>query len=84
MKARWKTALYVIPAVKSGDADDKLIKLRQIASINLNLIPFDELEDKFKRIDMHIVAAHEWIKTGNPPLASPRLRLGSGELNLIN
>jgi hypothetical protein len=68
MKARWKTARYFIPAVKSGDADDKIIKLRQIASIKLHLIPFDELEDKFKRIDMNIVAAHEWIKTGkNPP-----------------
>jgi TrkA-N domain len=44
-------------------------KLRKFARVNLNLIPYDELPDKFQRIDSHIVAAHEWIKKGEEALS---------------
>ncbi len=47
-----------------GNSAHQEVKLRKIARVNIDLVPFDQLEDGTKRIDLHMVAAHEWIKTG--------------------
>ena len=54
---------------RSSTKEPEEIKVRKIARVNSNLISFDDLSDRFKRIDLHIVAAHEWIKKGDQPLA---------------
>ena len=45
--------------------DDMGSKLREFARVNLNLVPFDDLQDEFKRIDLLFVAVQDWIVEGN-------------------
>jgi hypothetical protein len=44
---------------------DKGSRLREFARVNLNLVPFDYLQNKFKRIDLLFVAVQDWIVEGN-------------------
>jgi len=45
--------------------NDKGSKLRDFARVNPNLVPFDDLQDKFKCIDLLFVAVQDWIVEGN-------------------
>lgn len=49
--------------------DEGGTKLRKFARVNLNLMPFDNLPDKFKRMDLHLVAGHDWIERGKAALS---------------
>jgi len=44
---------------------DKGSKLREFARVNLNLVPFDDLQDEYKLIDLLFVAVQDWIVKGN-------------------
>ena len=46
---------------------DKGSRLREFARVNLNLVPFDDLQDKFKRIDLLFAAVQDWIVGRNAP-----------------
>jgi hypothetical protein len=46
---------------------DKGSRLREFARVNLNLVPFDDLQDKFKRVDLLFAAVQDWIVGRNAP-----------------
>jgi len=44
--------------------NDKGSRLREFARVNLNLMPFDDLQDEFKCIDLLFVIVQDWIVQG--------------------
>jgi hypothetical protein len=41
--------------------NDKGSRLREFARVNLNLVPFDDLQDEFKCMDLLFVVVQDWI-----------------------
>jgi hypothetical protein len=55
--------------------NDKGSKLRDFARVNLNLVPFDHLQDEFKCIDLLFVVVQDWI-VGRNVAQQSRLKIG--------